>query len=138
MPPRQTELSDAELEVLKALWDLGPTSVREVMNHLHAQGRELAYTTVLTFLTRLKAKKYVTSKKSGQAYIYKAKVSREKVTGSRLSSLIEQLFDGASAPLVLHLVQSNKLSSDELGELRRLLNDLDDRDDQAPGVGEGR
>ncbi len=125
MPPRQTDLSDAELEVLKALWDLGPTSVRDVMNHLHAQGRELAYTTVLTFLTRLKAKKYVTSKKSGQAYIYKARVSREKVTGTRLSSLIEQLFDGASAPLVLHLVQSNKLSPDEIGELRRMLEDLD-------------
>jgi len=133
MPPRQTELSDAELEVLKALWDLGPTSVRDVMNHLHAQGRELAYTTVLTFLTRLKAKKYVTSKKSGQAFIYRAKVSREKVTGSRLSSLIEQLFDGASAPLVLHLVQSNKLNTDELGELRRLLNDLDDESSKGKG-----
>lgn len=133
MPPRQTDLSDAELEVLKALWDLGPTSVREVMNHLHAQGRELAYTTVLTFLTRLKAKKYVTSKKSGQAYIYKARVTREKVTGSRLSSLIEQLFDGASAPLVLHLVQSNKLSPDEIGELRKMLDDLDDQSSAAEG-----
>lgn len=133
MPPRQTDLSDAELEVLKALWDLGPTSVREVMNHLHTQGRELAYTTVLTFLTRLKAKKYVTSKKSGQAFIYKARVTREKVTGTRLSSLIEQLFDGASAPLVLHLVQSNKLSPDEIGELRKMLDDLDDQSSAAEG-----
>lgn len=133
MPPRQTDLSDAELEVLKTLWDLGPASVREVMNHLHAHGRELAYTTVLTFLTRLKAKKYVTSKKSGQAYIYRAKVTRERVTGSRLSSLIEQLFDGAPAPLVLHLVQSNKLTPDEIAELRRMLDDLDDQSSAAEG-----
>ena len=53
MPPRDSDLGHAELEVLRALWDLGPVTVREVLAHLHETGRKLAYTTVLTFLTRL-------------------------------------------------------------------------------------
>ena len=56
MSRRNPDLGDAELEVLKALWDRGPTTVREVMNILHEQGRQVAYTTVLTFLTRLEQK----------------------------------------------------------------------------------
>ena len=53
MGQRDYELGEAELQVLRALWDGGPATVREVLNHLHTQGRRVAYTTVLTFLTRL-------------------------------------------------------------------------------------
>ena len=101
MAQRISDLGSSELEVLKCLWDRGPSTVREVLNELHASGRELAYTTVLTFLTRLEQKGYVTSDKSKLAYVYRARVSREKVTRSRLRSLLEDLYDGAAAPLVL-------------------------------------
>ena len=53
MPPLESDLGTAELEVLRTLWDEGPCTVREAMNRLHARGRTVAYTTVLTFLTRL-------------------------------------------------------------------------------------
>ncbi len=126
MPARHTELSDAELEVLKALWDLGPSSVRDVRDHLESQGRDLAYTTVLTFLTRLKTKRCVTSKKIGQAYVYTPKVSRDKVTGARVRSLMEQLFDGSPAPLVLQLVRNERFTPDEIAQLRGLIDSLED------------
>ena len=57
MPPYETtDIPAAELEVLQALWDKSPATVRDVLNELHNLGRQLAYTTVLTFLTRLEQK----------------------------------------------------------------------------------
>ena len=127
MAPRETELGMAELEVLKTLWDHGPATVRQVLNHLHAQGRKLAYTTVLTYLTRLEQKGCVRSDKSGLAYVYRPKLSRAKVTKSRLRSLVEELYDGAAGPLVLQLMREHeqKLSTAEITELQKLINQMD-------------
>ena len=127
MAPREAELGMAELKVLKTLWDHGPATVRQVLNHLHAQGRKLAYTTVLTYLTRLEQKGCVRSDKSGLAYVYRPKVSRAKVTKSRLRSLIEELYDGAAGPLVLQLMREHeqKLSTDEITELQKLITQMD-------------
>jgi len=119
------DLGTAELEVLKALWDDGPGTVREVLNRLHDQGRRVAYTTVQTFLTRLEQKGYVVSDKSELAHVFRAKVSRERVSRSRLKSLLEQLYDGAAGPLVLQLVRTQRLSREDLAELQRLIGKLD-------------
>ncbi len=127
MTDRQHELGTAELEVLKSLWDLGPCTVREVLTHLHGQGRRVAYTTVLTFLTRLEQKGFVNSDKSGLAYVYRAAVSRERVTRSRLRTLVEELYDGATGQLALHLVRTAKFSRREIEELQRLIDDLDSK-----------
>jgi predicted transcriptional regulator len=125
VPQRDFELTDAELEVLKTLWGNGPATVRQVMNHLHQLGRRVAYTTVLTFLTRLEQKGYVTSDKSDLAYVYRARLSRDKVTRSRLNSMVKQLYDGAAAPLVLQLMQLQKFTPKELAELQALIDRLD-------------
>jgi len=125
MTQRQYELGSAELGVLKTLWDEGPATVREVMNRLHEQGRRVAYTTVLTFLTRLEQKGFVKSDRSGVAYVYKTRVSRERVSNSRLKKLVNQLYDGAPGPLVLQLVRSGRLTADELDALRDLIDRLD-------------
>ena len=85
MRPEEIELGDAELEVLVQLWDGGPQTVREVMNRLHGLGRKLAYTTVLTVLTRLEQKEYVASNRSGSAYVYQASISRDRVAKSRIT-----------------------------------------------------
>ena len=105
MGQRDYELGEAELQVLRALWDGGPATVREVLNHLHTQGRRVAYTTVLTFLTRLEQKGFVKSDKSGLAYVYRAAVTRNQVTRSRLQTMLNELFDGEAAPLVDALVE---------------------------------
>jgi predicted transcriptional regulator len=124
MPP-ESDLGIAELEVLKTLWDHGEATVRQVMNRLHDGGRQVAYTTVLTFLTRLEQKGYVTSDKSGIAYVYRPSVTRARVTNSRLKSLIEQFYDGAAGPLVLQLVRKEKFSADEIAELQKLIDQLE-------------
>lgn len=127
MADRQYELGEAELGVLKALWDEGPATVRKVLEHLHRRGRRVAYTTVQTLLTRLEQKRYVTSNKSGLAYVYRARVTRERVTRSRLKNLLAQLYDGAAGPLVLQLIRTEPLTADEIEELQQLIDDLDSR-----------
>lgn len=122
----ETELGSAELEVLRTLWETGPTTVREVMNHLHARGRTVAYTTVLTFLTRLEQKGCVASDKSGPAYVYRPTVTREKVSKSRVGTLLEELYDGAAGALALQLVREGGLGAEEIDEMRRLIDALDE------------
>lgn len=132
MTDRLNELGAAELEVLKALWEIGPATVREVLNHLHDRGRKVAYTTVLTFLTRLEQKGFAASNKNGLAYVYRARVSKERVSRSRLRSLVEQLYDGAAGPLVLQLMKSERLTPKEIDELQKLIERLEDQSNE-PG-----
>lgn len=127
MPKRDVELGDAELAVLRVLWDFGPQTVRDVMERLHDRGRKVAYTTVLTFLSRLEQKGVVSSDKEDLAYVYRAKVSRERVTDTRVKAMLDELFDGAAGPAVLHLVENSPLSIDDLAKLRKLINDLDSK-----------
>ncbi len=136
MGQREYELGEAELQVLKALWDAGPATVREVMNRLHASGRRVAYTTVLTFLTRLEQKGYVRSNKSDLAYVYRAVASRTQVTRSRLKAVMDALFDGEAAPLVLQLMKTERFSPDELAELQKHIDQLEARtSDRSEGRG---
>src|SRR5215510_3592148 len=101
MSEKDLELGSAELDVLKALWDLGPATVRQVLAHLHGRGRRVAYTTVLTFLTRLEQKGFAVSDKSGLAHVFRDAVSRERISRSRLRNLVKELYDGAAGSLVL-------------------------------------
>lgn len=125
MSKKDYELGEAELGVLRALWDGGPQTVRDVMQWLHERGRKVAYTTVLTFLTRLEQKGFAASDKREQAYVYRAKVTRENVTRSRVRSLLEQLYDGAAAPMVLQLMESERFSTTEIEQLRKMIDEMD-------------
>jgi predicted transcriptional regulator len=125
MTKREYELGEAELAVLRVLWDHGPRTVRGVMDFLHERGRKVAYTTVLTFLSRLEQKGFVASDKAELAYVYRAKVSRDNVVRSRVRSLLEQLYDGAAGPMVLQLIENERFSPEEIARLRKLIRDLD-------------
>src|SRR5215217_2123834 len=104
-------LSDAERESLRALWDHGPGTVRQILELLGERGRRWAYSTVATLLRRLEAKRYAASEPVGGALVYRAALSRE------------ELCDGAAAPLVLALVQGNRFTPEELDRIRGLIED---------------
>lgn len=125
MAAREYELGIAELEVLRVLWDQGHSNVREVMETLHDRGRRVAYTTVQTMLARLEQKGFVASDRSGAAFRYRAAISRDQISRSRLRELLDQLYDGAAGQLVLQLVRTQRLKREELAELQRLIERLD-------------
>ena len=122
---RRPSTSQAELDILKAIWESGPTTVRELNARLRRGGRRWAYTTVLTLLQRLQAKGYVASDKTGLAHVFRALVSRDRLLRQRLKDLANQLCEGTPAPLVLALVQNQHFSEDEIEQFRRLLDQLE-------------
>jgi predicted transcriptional regulator len=119
--PKLGSLSETELAVLKALWQQGPGTVREVNERV---GR-WAYTTVQTLLTRLERKGYVACDRSGFAHVFRARVSRDRLIRRRLGELVDQLADGAASSLVLALVEENRFSPDEIEQFRRMLDRLE-------------
>jgi predicted transcriptional regulator len=121
------DLSRSELEVLNVLWERGRGTVREVLAALHARGRRVAYTTALTFLARLEQKGYVATDKSGQAYVYRPAVARERIRTSRLRTLIQQFYGGAACPLVLQLMERERFTAEEIAQLQQLVERLDSR-----------
>lgn len=133
---QREELSEAEQEVLKTLWELGSATVREVHERLEGQTRPRAYTTVLTFLGRLEAKGYVASDKAGIAHVFRPIVSRQALLAQRLTRLVDEVCEGTATPVVQALVQGRRLSSDDIAQLRRLLDDLERK--QAPSEGNSR
>jgi len=122
---RQAPVSEAELDVLKTLWEVGPGTVRAVNAALHERGRRWAYTTVQTLLQRLETKGYVVCDRSGAAHVFQAAVSREVLVSRRLRDLADQLCGGTASPLLLALVEDGRLTSEDVQQLRRLLDRLD-------------
>ncbi len=125
MASREFDLGNAELEVLRALWDQGPGTVRDLWNHLRQRGRRWAYTTVQTLLTRLEQKGFVTCDKSAQAFVYRASLTRRRVSRSRIRAIVEQLYDGAAGPLALQLIKTQKFTAEEIAALHDLIDGLD-------------
>ena len=136
--PERGSLSDAEQEVLKVLWDPGPGTVRQVRAALTQRGRPWAYTTVLTLLQRLQAKGWARSDPAGAgpALVFRAAASRDELLRDQLQSLADRYCAGESTPLVLALVQGQRLAPEEVERLRRLLDELDGG--AAPGSNPGR
>lgn len=119
----------AEREVLKALWDEGPGTVRQVNTVLSGRGRQWAYTTVQTLLQRLQTKGWAVSDTSGPAHVYRASASREELIQDHLQTLADELCEGAPAPLMLALVKGHRFSADEIARFRRLLDRLEGVDE---------
>jgi predicted transcriptional regulator len=122
--PRQA-VSEAELEVLKALWEHGRATVRALHTALKGRGHGWAYTTVQTLLQRLEAKGYVSSDRGPAAHVFAAAVSREGLLSRRLRDLADQLCDGTASPLLHALVGGGQFTSEEIRQLRQLLDRLE-------------
>jgi predicted transcriptional regulator len=132
---RSASVGEAELEVLKALWEHGPGTVRALVGVLEGQGRRWKYTTVQTMLQRLEAKGYVRSDRAGPAHVFAAAVSREALLSRRLRDLADQLCDGTTSPLLLALVGEGRFTPEEVRRLRQLLDQLQPPGAERPGSG---
>lgn len=133
------KLTKFELEVMSALWELGAASVREIQEKLPEKKRP-AYTTVQTIVYRLEEKGAVRrTKKIGNAHIFEATVTR-KSAHRRLINELLALFGGSARPLMAHLVETGKLSLEDVRELESdLLRQQDEQpQDEAGGAGKRR
>ena len=117
------KLSRLEQQVIEALWDLGPASVREIQEQFPEASRP-AYTTVQTLVYRLEAKEAVRrTKKIGNALIFEALVTRAS-TQRRLIDEVLGLSGGRAMPVMTHLIEAGKLTLDDVRQAERLLQAL--------------
>ncbi len=122
---RKSRLTDLELEVMHVVWDLGRCTVRQVHEVL-AQRRQIAYTTVMTMMNILEEKEYLNRSKEGRAYVYEPIQPKERVISSMVDDFVTRVFEGSARPLVLGLLKDRKLSTKELEEISRLIEDSDE------------
>lgn len=123
-------LGDRELDVMSVLWSIGSGTVAEVRDRLTTP---LAYTTVLTILRNLEAKRFVRHTGEGKAHRYHPVLKRSQVGRSMLKRLIATVFQGSPDQLMTHLVTAHELSADELARLRDLASQrLEQRESAAP------
>lgn len=127
---KRPAVSKAELEIARIVWDLGSATVRNVFERVDA-ARGLDFKTVQTYLRRLEAKGYLRTKLEGRSKVYSPKVRPGQVIRETVEDFVQRLFDGATLPLMQHLIQDRGISADEIQELREMLDHLETEQDEA-------
>lgn len=110
--------TDAEIAILRVLWARGPSTVREVAE---AMGREGAYTTVLKLLQIMTDKGLVRRDESARTHVYTATASEDHTKRQLVADLLDKVFEGSSAKLVLQALSTRTASPEEIDEIRKLL-----------------
>ena len=110
--------TDAELGILRVLWSRGPSTVRQVAEAL---GREAGYTTVLKLLQIMTEKRLVVRDEAERTHVYQAAYTQDQTQRQLVTDLLDRVFDGSAAQLVLQALATNKTSPEELDEIRKLL-----------------
>src|SRR5262249_40203128 len=139
---RSPDLTSAELRVMKALWNVGSGTVADVRAELARRGQELAYTTVMTLLGRLAAKRAVVADRAREPFVYRPVHRTEAVLRDRLREFVREVFDGKAESLVLNLVEDESLSRAELRAIERRIAEAERSSDARrrgaePPVGSG-
>ena len=126
MSTKTIKPTESELEILQVLWEKDKASVREVHEELLVS-KDVGYTTTLKLMQIMHEKGLVKRDDSFKTHIYQASVSKEKTQKHLLGKMINNLFGGSPAELVLQALGNHKASAAELEEIQQLLNNLKDR-----------
>lgn len=122
--PAPVRPTDNELAVLRVLWDRGPCPVREIHEVL-SRGKPVGYTTVLKTLQIMVHKRLVTRDARGRAHVYRPAAPRPQTLKRLVDDLVDRAFGGAVAQLVIQALGGRSASTDDIRELRRLLESLE-------------
>ena len=113
-----------ELEILRILWELGPSPVRELHRRL-AEAKGTNYSTTVKMLAVMLSKGLVKRDETASPHIYRAAITRERAGKKFLSELIEKVYEGSAMSLVLQALAGGRASKEELEEARRLLDEME-------------
>ncbi len=116
----------SELEILRVLWEHGPSTVREVYEAL-SEKRDLGYTTVLKLLQIMTAKGSVRRNEEQRAHVYEACQPAMETKRQLVGDVLQRVFEGSASELMIHALEGRRTSKKELDELRRLLDEYEGR-----------
>ena len=115
--------TDSELAILRVLWSRGPSTVRQVAE---AMGREASYTTVLKLMQIMTEKRLVRRDEAERTHVYEAAYTEDQTQRHLVTDLLNRVFDGSAAKLVVQALAAGKTSPEELDEIRKLLKEHGD------------
>ena len=116
-------LGDQEMQILSYINDHSPISVREVATHFEKE-KNLARTTILTVMERLRKKGFLTRNRSEGVFQYSVKFEQEKVLHKKVSDFIERTLGGSMTPLFSYFSESTDLTEDEINQLKKIANKI--------------
>jgi BlaI family penicillinase repressor len=119
------EITDTELSLLNELWQRPSATVQEMTEALYGNSAPALLATVRKLLDRLEAEGCVSRDRTKWPHHYSAVLKREELAGKRLQEAADELFDGDLAPLLTHLVRSQRLTAKDREHLRQVLDELD-------------
>jgi predicted transcriptional regulator len=124
-------ITAAELRIMKALWRIGPASVRQCMEALPPDGGDPpAYTTVMTMMKQLAEKGALHVDRQRQPFLYTAAVRRDQVLRQRLRQFLHTVFDGRAEDLVLHLAEQEDLTTEDLRRIEARIEERERADQE--------
>lgn len=131
--PPSTQPTDAELEILKVLWEQGPAGLGQVHTAIQER-RQVALTTIATTLKTMLGKGLVERKDGARGYVWAAVATRRSTATNLVGKLVQHVFDGSARRLIAHLIQEGALDDHDRDEIRALLEAHPD----APAAKEGK
>ncbi len=123
---RMPRISDAQWQVMEALWEAGPATANEIVVRLTGQV-ECNDRTLRTHLNRLVAKGVVSAEPGGKEYRYRATVTRAQALKHKSDSFLATLSDQLTMPALVHFVRKARLSRHDIAQLRKLLDEKEQR-----------
>ncbi len=127
MGRRAQDVTDAELAILKVLCREGSATIRQITDQLYPRQSDSDYATVKKLLARLEKKRFVRRSRKQMAHTFQAVLSLDELLGRRLEVLAENLCDGSSTPLLMHLIRTDEISKKQREQLRRLIQEIADK-----------
>ena len=116
--------TDVELQILRILWDDGPSIARHVHDCLQVF-KQTTYSTTVKMLSVMLAKGLVNRDEEASPQVYRAAVTRHSAGKRLVKDLVDKVYDGVATTLVMHALRSGKSSPAELAEIRRLIDELE-------------
>lgn len=121
MPPKRSiTLTQAELRLMKILWDRGESTVAEMVNAIPAT-ESLAYNSVLTTIRILESKGYVSHRQEGRAFLYNTSIGEQEASRSEVRHVMQRFFGNSRERLLLSLLGDEEISPDELRRLKEAI-----------------
>ncbi len=120
--PKLPKPTDAELGILRVLWEHGPSTVRQIQQVMD-RARPTGYTTVLKLLQIMTEKGLVQRDERERSHVYRPRLSQDQTQRQLLGDLVDRAFAGSTAQLVMQALSSRKTSAEELAAIRKLLED---------------
>lgn len=114
------DLGELQRVVLETVWQLGQANVHQVRQRL-ARRKKLAYTTVLSAMQKLEKAGWLTHRAEGKSYVYLPARSREEAGAGSVRQFVRRVFGGDAVTMFQHLIRESDLSDEELGTLRKMI-----------------